>query len=215
MCCVLHWRATQRRGTPLHSSIVYVSALNCVRADDITATSLTIDAVNPACEMEHNSDHYDAPPKHLIPKICVDFTVIGMSTVKDATNGAVMLLTRPLHTASSKDRFTMFSLPFRRSPLIRPVRSQILPAAARPLHQSTCLRARKDTQDKDSLKPEASEYSKSGSDDKAAAMDDAAFNPDKTRPEEEHNSAGRESGGDGVSFPGHARECFGSIGGLQ
>ncbi|KAL5117307.1 hypothetical protein ACEQ8H_004752 [Pleosporales sp. CAS-2024a] len=54
--------------------------------------------------------------------------------------------------------------------------------------------AQKDAQDKDSLKPRSTEYSKSGSDD-AAARSDAAFNPSKTSPEEAEATAEREAGG--------------------
>ncbi|KAF2825311.1 hypothetical protein CC86DRAFT_41975 [Ophiobolus disseminans] len=54
--------------------------------------------------------------------------------------------------------------------------------------------AQKDAQDKDSLKPRSTEYSKSGSDD-AAASSDAAFNPNKTSPEEAEATAEREQGG--------------------
>jgi hypothetical protein len=56
--------------------------------------------------------------------------------------------------------------------------------------------ARKDTQNKDSLKPESNEYSKSGSDQAAVAMETAAFDPRQTRPEQELASAAREAGGD-------------------
>lgn len=49
--------------------------------------------------------------------------------------------------------------------------------------------ATKDAQDKDSLKPRATEYSKSGSDD-AAAHDDAAFDPNQTKPETEQKNMG-------------------------
>lgn len=53
--------------------------------------------------------------------------------------------------------------------------------------------------DKDSLKPEASEYSKSGSDDQASAKaEDTAFDPSNTSPEGQHDAAGAESGGDSV-----------------
>ncbi|KAL8393152.1 hypothetical protein RB595_003087 [Gaeumannomyces hyphopodioides] len=50
----------------------------------------------------------------------------------------------------------------------------------------------KDDQDRGSLKPKAQEYVKGneGGDDAAAHRDDAAFNPDKTRPETEKDSAG-------------------------
>lgn len=44
--------------------------------------------------------------------------------------------------------------------------------------------ARKDSQDKDSIVTESTEYSKSGSDSKAA-HEEAAFSRDKTRPEEQ------------------------------
>ncbi|KAL1297793.1 hypothetical protein AAFC00_006328 [Neodothiora populina] len=71
---------------------------------------------------------------------------------------------------------------------------QITPAAGRrTFSQRTTLLARKDTQDKDSLKPEPNEYSKSGSDDAAAAVDKTAFDPDITSPEAEHDSAGQEA----------------------
>lgn len=69
--------------------------------------------------------------------------------------------------------------------------------AVRPFSQHLQKQAAKDTQDKDSLKPESNEYSKSGSD-AQAAQDDAAFDPSKTRPEEQENSSEAENGG--VSF---------------
>jgi hypothetical protein len=62
------------------------------------------------------------------------------------------------------------------------------------LSTSRPLLASKDAQDKDSLKPQSTEYSKSGSDD-AAAHSDAAFNPNKTSPEEAEATAEREQGG--------------------
>ena len=71
----------------------------------------------------------------------------------------------------------------------------VLPIA-RSFSQAPKLLARKDTQDKDSLKPESNEYSKSGSDQAAAAMDTAAFDPRQTRPEQELASAAREAGED-------------------
>jgi len=67
---------------------------------------------------------------------------------------------------------------------------------ARPFSHSLPQQARKDAQSKDSLKPEPNEYSKSGSDDAAAATEKAAFDPSKTSPEAEKASAARESGGD-------------------
>ena len=71
-----------------------------------------------------------------------------------------------------------------------------LVVASRPFSQAPIQFARKNTQDKDSLKPEPNEYSKSGSDDAAAAVEGAAFDPNQTRPEEEHARAAKESGSD-------------------
>ncbi|KAH6648007.1 hypothetical protein BKA67DRAFT_662744 [Truncatella angustata] len=50
--------------------------------------------------------------------------------------------------------------------------------------------AYKDDQDRESLKPKAHEYTQSGTDEGAAAQSDAAFNPDKTSPETERQTAG-------------------------
>lgn len=80
--------------------------------------------------------------------------------------------------------------------------SQRLPLTARPFSQST-LRSfpRKDSQDKDSINTEATEYSKSGTDDQSAsATENTAFDPKTTSPEAEHRQANREVGGDEVSF---------------
>jgi len=49
---------------------------------------------------------------------------------------------------------------------------------------------RKDSQDKDSINTEATEYSKSGTDDAAARNEDAAFDPSKTDPQTEKDTAG-------------------------
>jgi len=87
----------------------------------------------------------------------------------------------------------------RRSILTTRARAPLV-VASRPFSQAPARFARKDTQDKDSLKPEPNEYSKSGSDDAAAAVEKAAFDPSQTRPEQEHASAAKESGSD-VSSP--------------
>lgn len=50
---------------------------------------------------------------------------------------------------------------------------------------------RKDSQNKDSIDTEATEYTKSGTDDQTAANEDAAFNPDITSPEAEKKAAGK------------------------
>lgn len=67
---------------------------------------------------------------------------------------------------------------------------------ARSLHASrVALGATKeDHMDRSRLNPTSTEYSKSGSDDKSAAMQDAAFNPNKTSPESEFETAEQESG---------------------
>jgi len=83
----------------------------------------------------------------------------------------------------------------RRSLLTTRARAPLV-VASRPFSKSPLSLARKDTQDKDSLKPEPNEYSKSGSDDAAAAVEQAAFDPNQTRPEQEQASAEKESGGE-------------------
>ena len=49
---------------------------------------------------------------------------------------------------------------------------------------------RKNAQDRESIDTEATEYTKSGTDDGAARQEDAAFDPKQTRPEQEKNTAG-------------------------
>ena len=62
---------------------------------------------------------------------------------------------------------------------------------ARLYHTSQRLRfPYKDDQDRESLKPRANEYTKSGSDEEVAANSEAAFDPKKTSPEEEQATAG-------------------------
>jgi hypothetical protein len=90
-------------------------------------------------------------------------------------------------------------------------RAPLIATSSRPFSQSPSILARKDTQDKDSLKPEPNEYSKAGSDDAAAAVEKAAFDPSETRPEQESATAERESGGD-VSSNSSLRVCLGSFG---
>ena len=57
-------------------------------------------------------------------------------------------------------------------------------------HSSQLSYPRKDAQDKDSINTEASEYSKSGTDDAAARADSTAFDPDTTSPEAQHEQEG-------------------------
>ena len=58
---------------------------------------------------------------------------------------------------------------------------------------------RKDSQDKDSINTEATEYSKSATDDESARQEDAAFNPGITDPQAQKDKAGEGTGGDKVS----------------
>lgn len=60
---------------------------------------------------------------------------------------------------------------------------------------------RKDSQNKDSINTEATEYSKSATDDEAARQGDAAFDPDITDPQEQKQKAGEGTGGGTVSRP--------------
>jgi hypothetical protein len=85
---------------------------------------------------------------------------------------------------------------FRIQPARALQRAAFSPAIIRPrfLSSTPTRFAQKDAQDKDSLVPRSTEYSKSGSDD-GAAHSDAAFDPSKTSPEEEEATAEREAGG--------------------
>lgn len=84
----------------------------------------------------------------------------------------------------------------RRSALTARALNTTVRTPIRALSSTPTAFARKDTQHKDSLKPEPNEYSKSGSDDAAAAVENAAFDPKQTRPETEKASAEKESGGE-------------------
>ncbi|KAI4106236.1 MAG: hypothetical protein LQ345_007194 [Seirophora villosa] len=65
----------------------------------------------------------------------------------------------------------------------------------RSLSQSTCFKyPRKDSQHKDSINPEATEYSKSGTDDASARHADTAFDPHTTRPAEQKDKVGKDTG---------------------
>ncbi|KAL8643771.1 MAG: hypothetical protein Q9226_008134 [Calogaya cf. arnoldii] len=69
------------------------------------------------------------------------------------------------------------------------------PLNIRPLSQTTYFSyPRKDSQDKDSLQPEATEYSKSGTDDAAARQEDTAFDPGVTDPGAEKDKVGDKTG---------------------
>ena len=64
--------------------------------------------------------------------------------------------------------------------------------SVRSFSQNARQLAAKDAQDKDSLKPEPNEYTKSGSDDEAA-VSDTAFDPSQTSPEQEHDSVKKDA----------------------
>jgi len=88
----------------------------------------------------------------------------------------------------------------------RPIsRALLIPRTPAPRYLSTTrsLFASKDAQDKDSLKPRSTEYSKSGSDD-AAAESGAAFDPNTTSPEAAERQSEQESGGSSLNVsPGN------------
>ncbi|CAD6449107.1 1ed27ea8-744d-4c7a-b5bd-ed4049551cf9 [Sclerotinia trifoliorum] len=60
---------------------------------------------------------------------------------------------------------------------------------------------RKDSQQKDSINTEATEYSKSGTDDAAAREQSAAFDPNITNPESEKDQAGKGEKKEGYGNP--------------
>ena len=94
----------------------------------------------------------------------------------------------------------MFTRTLRRS-LVTP--RTCFTSLRQPLCFSTSTRqlAAKDSMDKDTVKPEPNEYSKSGSDD-SAALEDTAFDPSQTSPEQQRDSAGGgSSSGVSLSLP--------------
>ncbi|RDW85773.1 hypothetical protein BP5796_04098 [Coleophoma crateriformis] len=73
----------------------------------------------------------------------------------------------------------------------RAITSPILPLQNRTLFQSAILTyPRKDSQDRESINTDATEYTKSGTDDTAAHEEEAAFDPKITSPEGEKKKAG-------------------------
>lgn len=79
------------------------------------------------------------------------------------------------------------------------IRCKPTPPTSRQFSDSTHVKyPRKDSQDKDSINTEATEYSKSGTDDASARHDDTAFDPDVTGPSEQKNKVGDKTG---VSYP--------------
>ncbi len=80
--------------------------------------------------------------------------------------------------------------------LTRPLtRSLPLTTALRPLSTSPLSRyPRKDSQDRESINTEPTEYSKSGTDSSSADQAEAAFDPSTTSPEKEKEIAGQGKG---------------------
>ena len=66
---------------------------------------------------------------------------------------------------------------------------------------------RKDSQHKDSMNTEATEYSKSATDDEGARQGEAAFDPDITDPQEQKDKAGEGTGEGTVSEPSPQVRC--------
>ncbi|KAF2743617.1 hypothetical protein M011DRAFT_471166 [Sporormia fimetaria CBS 119925] len=92
----------------------------------------------------------------------------------------------------------MYSSRLTRHLLARPnpaFQAQTPLAVSRTFTTQSALYARKGAEDKDSLSPRRSEYSQTGGDDAAAENSDAAFNPNKTSPEEEIGTAGQGNNG--------------------
>lgn len=88
--------------------------------------------------------------------------------------------------------------PNKRQSLCQP--SHLTTTSQRPFTQSIQFAyPRKDSQDKDSINTEATEYSKSGTDDEGARQGDAAFDPDITDPQEQKDVAGEGTGEGTVS----------------
>ena len=83
---------------------------------------------------------------------------------------------------------------------LRPNTQRGIAPSRRQFSQSTWLAyPRKDSQDKDSINTEATEYSKSATDDEGARHDDAAFNPDITDPQQQKDKASEGTGEGTVS----------------
>jgi len=104
-----------------------------------------------------------------------------------------------LPTTSLRRVNVSISYPIRSSSI--QLRSSVAPfAIVRPFHLQTAYNLpRKGAEDKDSINREPTEYSKSGTDDQAAAQEEAAFDPNDTNPESEKKTAGE--GNDGRSNP--------------
>ncbi|KAI4200037.1 MAG: hypothetical protein LQ346_002468 [Caloplaca aetnensis] len=78
--------------------------------------------------------------------------------------------------------------------LLSPSKQSTAPTP-RSFSQSPCIRyPRKNSQHKDSINAEATEYSKSGTDDESAGQEDTAFDPSTTDPGEQKDKVGDRTG---------------------
>ncbi|KAI4200459.1 MAG: hypothetical protein LQ350_003907 [Teloschistes chrysophthalmus] len=95
-------------------------------------------------------------------------------------------------TPSPRSLLHLRPLTLARSPIHRPLASS---SRHRLLSTSPSLSyPRKDSQDKDSINTEATEYSKSGTDDASARQDDTAFDPSTTDPHSQKEKVGEKTG---------------------
>ena len=77
---------------------------------------------------------------------------------------------------------------------------------ARQYHPTANLLSNNDSQDRQSLNPQRSEGTKSGTDNQVAEKTDAAFNRNKTSPEEAKESAAKTSNGNPLEASGANQE---------
>lgn len=130
-----------------------------------------------------------------------------MSARIPTSSSSILVIPRHLHKHRRFQTSTAASLKIRTAPFT---------AVARPFSYSSRLTyPRKDSQDKDSINTEATEYSKSATDDEGARQEDAAFNPDVTNPQEQKDMAGKNRGVNTTQSQKHAQPARFSILSLQ
>ncbi|KAL1649552.1 hypothetical protein SLS58_001609 [Diplodia intermedia] len=116
-------------------------------------------------------------------------TIIGAATRRTLT-------TMPYRLRSTCPRGTRIAAIRATTKTTAPTAPMTMTNSTRLFHHSRTVlgSTKEDHMERDRLNPSSTEYSKSGSDDDAAKMGDAAFNPNKTSPEEAVGSADQESG---------------------
>ncbi|KAL6714351.1 hypothetical protein ACLMJK_007774 [Lecanora helva] len=87
------------------------------------------------------------------------------------------------------------------SPPPQAQRACVLPAQRQFSQSANVAYPRKDSQDKDSINTEATEYSKSATDDEGARQQDAAFDPNITDPQHQKEVAGKGTEGTDTNNP--------------